>query len=148
MSYGNGTYPDKTGDTTARSQKVATADKPSYSPGSEWVDIDGIIRSFLSDTTDRGTRQSNCQAEGGSSQFPGTPWTAAHQFNSFPLTAADRGVAGGSHDPAHAVSLPELQGYPREQGWTRPCVDLVSLEDPLFGFNGSAMDSFPFATWQ
>ncbi|KAL4799708.1 PrpF protein-domain-containing protein [Aspergillus venezuelensis] len=115
MGYENGTYPDKTGDTAARPQRVATADKSSHSSGSEWVDIDGIIQSFLSDTTDRGTRQLNSYADGGPSQSPGIPWTAA-----------DRGVAGGNHDPAHAVSQPELQAYPREQGWTRPCVDLLS----------------------
>ncbi|KAL4959774.1 PrpF protein-domain-containing protein [Aspergillus stella-maris] len=133
MSYGNGTYADVTGNSAARPQRVPNVERSSHSPGSEWVDIDGIIQSFLSDTTDRGTRQPNAHADGITSQFPGIPWTAAHQFNSSPLTVAGRGVAGGNHDPVHAVSQSELQSYPREQGWARPSVNVGSLEDPLFG---------------
>ncbi|KAL4950980.1 PrpF protein-domain-containing protein [Aspergillus filifer] len=133
MSYGNGTYADKIVDPVARPQRVANVDKTSHSPGSEWVDIDGIIQSFLCDTTDRGTRQLNAHADGIPSQSPGIPWTAAHQVNSSSLTAADRGVAVGNHDPDHAVSQSQLQGYPREQGWARPSVDLASFEDLLFG---------------
>lgn len=117
-----------------------------YSPSSDWVDIDGIIQSFLQEDTG-GTKSHMYHTPG---QPPGTPWIPQQRFGqSAPESSATqpapaaRDLYSGGGD----VQDTAYHGYQWQQGWRTPNPEPASLEDPLFGFNGSALDAFPFLCW-
>ncbi|KAL4926765.1 uncharacterized protein BDV17DRAFT_293116 [Aspergillus undulatus] len=150
--------PDTCRNTTlgnTRSPSTRNLDQSLQSPGSDWVDIDGIIRSFLQETDSRGARLPDHQADNISAPVPGGAWMAEQQNNPpRPSIIGGNVIVAGqcslrSHNAANVIPQPEAAGgaYHGQHGWGRSSTESVSLEDPLFDFNGSAMDNFPFATW-
>ncbi|KAL4887400.1 PrpF protein-domain-containing protein [Aspergillus karnatakaensis] len=95
-----------------------------YSPDSDWVDIDGIIQSFLQE----GVRPEYDAQEVNPSQIPRTPWVPPPQHGNIPPMAMENGIAVGNH-PEAAYGPYQVQV---QHGW-RPNGESTSLEDPLFG---------------
>lgn len=124
-----------------------------FSPGSDWVDIDGIIQSFLQESDGSATKPAEYDAEGPPNQLARTNWihqqgnaTPVIMSNGFPM--GNQGPMGqelttNSMHPPDAV----YNNYQWQQGWRPPNSESASLDDPLFGFNGSSMDSFTFMGW-
>ncbi|KAL2854512.1 fungal-specific transcription factor domain-containing protein [Aspergillus pseudoustus] len=134
----------------------APSNQAAYSPDSDWVDIDGIIQSFLQENAGRGIRPTEAEIEGIPSQGFKTPVATPHQGNaSLPVTM-DHSMFAGQHlspgrdiDGTNGISRPETipLTYQWQPGWRLPNGESASLEDPLFGFNGSSMDSLMLAEW-
>ena len=112
-----------------------------FSPGSDWVDIDGIIQSFLHENDGHDPaeqpRQQWVMQQPDSSQV-----VMGHGFpmqqNQIPV-AQDVGMA-----PADGGYGYQWQS---QQGWRPANSEAASMEDPLFGFNGASTDSFAFMGW-
>ncbi|KAL5047590.1 hypothetical protein BDW71DRAFT_196694 [Aspergillus fruticulosus] len=116
---------------------------PVRSPGSDWMDIDGIIQSFLQESGGRGARLAEYDADGILNPFPQVPYIPLHQGNAPPSMVVDRSLGLGNP----ALFRPEMQtltGVHRSEApggryqWEhgRPIhSEAASLEDPLFGFN-------------
>ncbi|KAM5359887.1 hypothetical protein ACJZ2D_014142 [Fusarium nematophilum] len=115
-----------------------------YSPGSDWMDIDGIIQSFLQENEGNWAR-SGYDAEM-PSQVPeiagavqshapfmprNDPAMITQGAMAYDSTPVDVNPADGTYDG----------GYPQQGFWSSGG-GFVSLEDPLFGFNGSSL-AFP-----
>ncbi|KND89434.1 Nitrogen assimilation transcription factor nirA [Tolypocladium ophioglossoides CBS 100239] len=118
---------------------TATHSGTGYSPGSEWVDIDGIIQSFLQEND-----------AGAPNQLPNPPWIAqeAAPVGMARPELAQYGAAQGLAPTA--VPPPEAAyntGYSWQQDWRPANNDSESLEDPLFGFNGSSLGNLAFMSW-
>lgn len=134
--------------TTARNPQVP-------SPGSDWVDIDGIIQSFLQENSDRGARLADSDANGIPIQLSRTPWLPPQQGNPPPPVPINNDLAFGNQVPfrpgitgSNGLQSETASSTYQQQRGTRPTsYESVSLDDPLFGFNGSSMDSFPFTDW-
>ncbi|KAH7133822.1 fungal-specific transcription factor domain-containing protein [Dactylonectria macrodidyma] len=118
-----------------------------YSPGSDWMDIDGIIQSFLqqndgsgndADETQNVPRQPRIAQQANVSL---QPIVRGPGFPVEPQAAPDYGM---NPSGMHPVETAYNSGYEWQQGWWPPNNDAASLEDPLFGFNGSSLDSFSF----
>lgn len=118
-----------------------------YSPGSDWMDIDGIIQSFLQENDPNGTRLLSDDTEEGPNQI--RTLRMPQQGNIQPIVRGgfpvinqtpDYGVMPGGVHPPEAYT----NAYEWQQGWWPPNAEATSLEDPLFGFNGSSLDSFSF----
>ncbi|KAH8656929.1 fungal-specific transcription factor domain-containing protein [Ilyonectria robusta] len=128
---------------------VATAGNigTGYSPGSDWMDIDGIIQSFLQESDANGTRLLADDTEEAPNQI--RTLRMPQQGNIQPIVRGgfpivnqtpDYGVMPGGVHPPEAYN----NAYEWQQGWWPPNAEATSLEDPLFGFNGSSLDSFSF----
>lgn len=125
------------------------------SPGSDWVDIDGIIQSFLQENSDRGARLADYDPDSVPMQLSRTPWLPLQQGNPPPPVSINNDVAFGNQ----ISSRPGIEGsnglqteetartYQQQRGARPTSYESVLLDDPLFGFNGSSMDSFPFTDW-
>lgn len=125
------------------------------SPGSDWVDIDGIIQSFLQENSDRGARIADYDPDNVPIQLSRTPWLPLQQGNPPPPVSINNDLAFGNQ----AASRPGIEGsnglqteetartYQQQRGARPTSYESVLLDDPLFGFNGSSMDSFPFTDW-
>lgn len=118
-----------------------------YSPSSDWMDIDGIIQSFLQESDANRTRLLADDTEEAPNQIraqrmPLQGNTQPVARGGFPVLnqALEYGVMPGGVQPADAA----YNGYEWQQGWWPPNAEAASLEDPLFGFNGSSLDSFSF----
>ncbi|KAB8261309.1 PrpF protein-domain-containing protein [Aspergillus pseudonomiae] len=121
--------------------------QPIQSPGSDWVDIDGIIQSFLHENSTRGARLLDYEANGTPTQLSRAPWMPLHPCD-IPATVTmdnarhvgsqaslrpDIDVTNGAHRSETASGTSQWQ-----YGWRPTNCEPTSLEDPLFGLNGSA----------
>lgn len=122
------------------------------SPGSDWVDIDGIIQSFLQENSDRGARLADYDPDGIPVQLSRTPWLPPQQGNPPPPVPINNVLAfenqvpfrPGIEGPNGPQSETAARTYQQQRGARPTSYESVLLDDPLFGFNGSSMDSFPF----
>ncbi|RDW74323.1 fungal specific transcription factor domain-containing protein [Aspergillus mulundensis] len=128
----------------------ATVDHPVPSPGSDWMDIDGIIQSFLQENGGRGGRLMGYDADGISNPPPQRLWMPPHQGNPPQPVIYDRSLTLGNPTTFRPNGVHWSEGlserYQGEHGGLTNN-EFSSLEDPLFGFNGSSMDGFPFNAW-
>ena len=129
-----------------------------FSPGSDWVDIDGIIQSFLHENDGGATRPPpEYNAESTPNQMPRPTWIPQQGNNNAAPVVMGNGFPVGNQEamgqelPASGLHDPDAStynnGYQWQQGWKPANSESMSLEDPLFGFNGSSMDSFTFLGW-
>ncbi|KAL4735115.1 fungal-specific transcription factor domain-containing protein [Aspergillus similis] len=155
MNVHSDTYSNTPVGNTRASPGTRNLKQSLQSPGSDWVDIDGIIQSFLQENDSRGARLPDHQADNVSAHVAGGTCMVEHQNNPpRPSIIGDNVTVAGqgflrSHNADNVIPRHEAAGgaYHGQNGWGRSSTESVSLEDPLFGFNGSAMDNFPFATW-
>lgn len=126
------------------------------SPGSDWVDIDGIIQSFLQENSSRGARLVEYDTNGTPTQLPRAPWMPLHQGDIPPSVMMDNVRTVGNQaslrpdiDVPNGAHRTETAGgtYQWQHGWRPTNWEPTSLEDPLFGLNGSSIDNFPFTDW-
>ncbi|KAM3493383.1 hypothetical protein MY3957_003296 [Beauveria namnaoensis] len=131
------------------------------SPASDMVDVDGIIRSFLQEGEAAGGRAAppvaaqvypqqqplqqwfppNSPAPAPASQ--GHVYSASTLPGQVPMVFGVVGHAPGQ-GPAGAEAAPAVVASWQQQQSSR---EYAGLEDPLFGFNGSALDDFSFLGW-
>ncbi|KAK6074684.1 fungal specific transcription factor domain-containing protein [Seiridium cupressi] len=110
------------------------------SSDTRWVDIDGIIQSFLRD-------------QGGTSQTYDTVEPVLFPGQNFNLSAVDP-------QQIPFITQPGLRSARRTRGTDQESVDeipsnqqmavnssFVSMDDPLFGFNGSGLDDLDGFEW-
>ncbi|KAL2862458.1 PrpF protein-domain-containing protein [Aspergillus lucknowensis] len=124
-----------------------------YSPDSDWVDIDGIIQSFLQENGGRGTRLAESDIEGISSHIPRTPLIPLQGVAHLPGDMDNAPFVGHQASPSRDISA--TNGFHRaeavpgiyqwQHGWRFISGESASLDDPLFGFNGSSLDSLTLA---
>lgn len=128
---------------------AATRNQGERSPGSEWVDIDGIIQSFLRNRDGPANRPIVDDADENLSQVA---------LPVFPESNATSQLISGQ---AYSMGIQGITPNEMAAGLTYPGTihwnnasnapidtDMTnSLEDPLFGFNGASLDSFPFMGW-
>ncbi|KAL5343098.1 PrpF protein-domain-containing protein [Aspergillus crustosus] len=124
-----------------------------YSPDSDWVDIDGIIQSFLHE----GVRPAEYETAGTTSQTPKISWVPPPQGSSAPPITMDNGIfvenqlSPGRDLEANGMRRPEAAygSYQIQQGWRLAHGESTSLEDPLFGSSRSSrFDNSIMATEQ
>ncbi|KAB8225985.1 PrpF protein-domain-containing protein [Aspergillus novoparasiticus] len=120
--------------------------QPISSPGSDWVDIDGIIQSFLQENSSRGARLVEYETNGTPTQLPRAPWVPLHQGDLPPTMMMDNARTVGNQaslrpdiDVPNGAHRSETAGgtYQWQHGWITTNCEPASLEDPLFGLNGS-----------
>ena len=124
-----------------------------YSPNSDWVDIDGIIQSFLHENDGSNMRTPRQFTDTSPNQQPRQTWMppqgpvpTAAMGNAFPMGP----VMPAAHDvPVHGTPSagPMYNGDPGHHGWRQFNYESAPIDDPLFGFNGSSMDNFSFMGW-
>lgn len=123
------------------------------SPGSDWLDVDGIIQNFL--LQGDGHESFDHEAPSGQTQVPREQWASQQPGGSAQpvlmrgMPPVDQGLMGQDLAP-NTVTHGDgtyVAGYPSQQGWKLSSGDYASLEDPLFGFNGSSLDGFPLMGW-
>jgi hypothetical protein len=139
-----------------RPSAMSTADSTSAmapysgtSPDSDWMDVDGIIQSFLEGYEGNAASQQN----GGTAGFVAKPsWLQASsqpQATMGPEYAVGNGSVLAMNPDTNVPSSDT--GFSTADNWQsnwRPTMgDQESLEDPLFGFNGPSLDSFAFISW-
>lgn len=122
------------------------------SPASEWVDVDGIIQSFLQESDAHGTRYATTEAN----QLPMAPWLA-QQPASAGVEEPDLGPSPSQYEPHTGLpptSLPvpdtgynSITSYPWQQSWRPPNNEPGLLEDPIFGFNSASLGNMAFTGW-
>jgi hypothetical protein len=148
----NSSSQNRTGTSHSTASTINTA-RPGYSPGSDWVDVDGIIQNFL--LQGDGHESYDAEATTANMQVPREQWAfpqqggAAQPVIMGPVSLVEPPLMGqdlssgmmANGDGAY------IAGYPSQQGWRPSNGDHASLEDPLFGFNGSSLDGFPFMGW-
>lgn len=116
-----------------------------FSPGSDWVDIDGIIQSFLheNDGTVRPPEPTEQPRQQWIMQHPDSSQMVMGQnFSMQNQLPMDQEVGPGM-PPADA----SYHGYQWQNGWRPTNNESASMEDPLFGFNGASTDTFAFMGW-
>jgi hypothetical protein len=121
----------------------------SGTPDSDWMDVDGIIQSFLEGYDGNAAPQQN----GGTAGYVAKPsWLQASGHPQ--ATMGPDYVVGNSSVLAmnpDATVPPSDAGFSAADNWQsnwRPTMgDQEALEDPLFGFNGPSLDSFAFISW-
>ncbi|KAM3517189.1 hypothetical protein NHJ13051_009209 [Beauveria bassiana] len=131
------------------------------SPASDMVDVDGIIRSFLQEGEAASGRaappvaaQVYPQQQPLQQWFPPdspapAPASQGHVYSAstlpgqVPMVFGVVGHAPGQ-GPAGAEAAPAVVASWQQQQSSR---EYAGLEDPLFGFNGSALDDFSFLGW-
>ncbi|KAL4867583.1 hypothetical protein BDV12DRAFT_186631 [Aspergillus spectabilis] len=131
---------NNTGYTNTPSQAV-------YSPDSDWVDIDGIIQSFLQE----GVRPGEYDPEGTQSQASRTPSVPPYQGNPAPPLTMDNGLfVGNQASPGRDVdangrrrSEAAYGPYQVQHGWKPTHGESKSLEDPLFGLYATSTVNTP-----
>ena len=144
-----GTTPRRKGDPVV----AATYKGTGFSPGADWMDIDGIIQSFLQEHDgNHGNRSAAPEQDSGQDQLPRTPWLHHGNHPQVPMGAEYSMATHSAMGMApRVVQQPESAfgagGYGWPGGWRSTTGDLESLENPLFGFNGSSLDSFAFMGW-
>ncbi|KAM0342509.1 hypothetical protein ACHAPU_009483 [Fusarium lateritium] len=135
---------------TDRSQEVQPVEVGSSavpSPGSDWINIDGIIQSFLRD----GDFNTGEPAVYGANYAPKIPQAdGEHYLHSaqpqpvyFPTNfpAGMTNFAGVVPGPGQA---PDIESGSWQQPFWPSSQDASFLEDPLFGFHGSTSGEFQF----
>ncbi|KAL3492168.1 PrpF protein-domain-containing protein [Aspergillus germanicus] len=148
MDVQNGTQNSNT--TEATITHTASSSQVAYSPDSDWVDIDGIIQSFLQETGSRAVRSTETDVEVLPNHIPRTPLSIPRHASTFVPVAMDNAFfVGNPASPGR--DLYATNGFHRseavpgtnqwQQGWRSMNGEFAPLEDPLFGFNGSFMDS-------
>lgn len=149
---GGSSTEDRTGARHSTASTVSTA-RPGYSPGSDWVDVDGIIQNFL--LQGDGHESYDPEAASGNMQIPREQWAFPQQGGTAqpvimgPVSLVEPSLMGQDM-PSNLMANGDgayMTGYPSQQGWRPSNGDHASLEDPLFGFNGSSLDGFPFMGW-
>ena len=125
------------------------------SPGESWLNIDEIIQSFVREAGEQYSQQnpasqpvfpvlpqedSVLQGGGG-----GVPLQTMQSLQPNPmLTTPSR--------PRDPHSMGQNYYYPHVVAWQHPAADVAMGSDPvddlLFGFNGSALDSVPAMDWR
>lgn len=107
------------------------------SPESDWMDIDGIIQSFLqeNDSNTNGTRLP--QPENHQGQFVRPPWFQPEPQQP-PQVPMGPEYAVGNHPVMPMQPVPQVEPGLGGYQWH---------EDPLFGLNGSSLDNFAFVGW-
>lgn len=116
-----------------------------FSPGSDWVDIDGIIQSFLHEND--GTMRPPEPTD-----QPRQQWIM-HQPDSSQMVMGHNNFAMQNQVPIAQDVTPGMppaesyNGYQWQNGWKPANSESASLEDPLFGFNGASTDTFAFMGW-
>ncbi|KAL2802014.1 fungal-specific transcription factor domain-containing protein [Aspergillus granulosus] len=126
-----------------------------YSPDSDWVDIDGIIQSFLQENGGRGARLTETDIEGIPSHIPRTPLIPHQGVAHLPGDMDNAPFVGHHASPGRDISATNgvhrseaVTGiYQWQHGWRFINGESASLDDPLFGFNGSSLDSLTLAEW-
>ncbi|KAF7548541.1 hypothetical protein G7Z17_g6992 [Cylindrodendrum hubeiense] len=135
---------------TQNAAEPVTVSGTGFSPNSDSMDIDGIIRSFLQQGDLGGTSvvaedtehaPSQIQTQDMPQQGSSQPIMRGQGFPGANQSGTDYGLISGGVPPAEAAYN---SGYEWQQGWWPPNNESTSLEDPLFGFNGSSLDSFSF----
>lgn len=127
-------------------QPTANRNHQMPSPGSDTMDIDGIIQSFLRESDGRLARPADHEADGVFNHHPQMPLPQPNYASVSQPNRATRSFANG--DPALLRPDTQTPGESRQwEYWGLTADEAASLEDPLFGFNGSSMDGFPFSAW-
>lgn len=139
--------------TSHSTASTINAARPGYSPGSDWVDVDGIIQNFL--LQGDGHESYDPEATTTNMQVPREQWAFPQQGGTTqpvimgPVSLVEPPLMG--QDMSSGIMAngdgTYLASYPSQQGWRPSNGDHASLEDPLFGFNGSSLDGFPFMGW-
>lgn len=126
------------------------------SPASDMMDVDGIIQSFLQESEAAGRAAPPVATQSYTQPYSMQQWFSqnnpapafhAHLYSAtslpgqMPMTA---GVVGPmpSQGPGGGEAVPVMTAP-----WQQNNGEHVGLEDPLFGFNGSALDDFSFLGW-
>ncbi|KAE8363457.1 PrpF protein-domain-containing protein [Aspergillus caelatus] len=134
------------GNVTGLSNNKSLDHPTTSSPGSDWVDIDGIIQSFLQENSSRGARLVEYETNGTPTQLPRTPWMPLHQGDIPASVMMDNARTVGNQaslrsdiDVPNGAHRTETAGgtYQWQHGWRPTNWEPTSLEDPLFGLNGS-----------
>jgi hypothetical protein len=123
-----------------------------YSPGSNHMEVDAIIQSFLQESEGNGSRPPFHNPGGGGFQdffpqdgnaaMPNAAMGQNFQLVNQPVLGQSAGNSGvPDAEGAYHESHWQQQQQQQQQGW-RP--GNGEIEDPLFGFHGSSTDSFPF----
>ncbi|KAL4811446.1 fungal-specific transcription factor domain-containing protein [Aspergillus unguis] len=136
--------PQRASGTENASNYMASAGGPDlnqagHSPDFEGTDIDGIIQSFLRENGGA-PRSTEYEPDGVVHQVPQTPWVQPSQATVSQPGPYTRNLALDNSAFFPADVQFEYEGLANNK--------TASLEDPLFGFNGSSMDGFPFPAWQ
>jgi hypothetical protein len=127
-----------------------------YSPDSDWVDIDGIIQSFLQENGGRAARSTETNVEVLPNHIPRTPLSIPRQGSTFVPVAMDNALfVGNQASPGRHVyasngvhqSEAAPGTYQWQNEWRLMNGESAPLDDPLFGFNGSSMDSLTLPEW-
>ncbi|CEN62015.1 Putative Nitrogen assimilation transcription factor nirA [Aspergillus calidoustus] len=135
---------------------IASPSQVVYSPDSDWVDIDGIIQSFLQENGGRAVRPTETDYEALSNHISRTPLSIPRQGSAFVPVAMDHAIfVGNQASPGRDLYAtndfhrPEaVPGtYQWQHGWRSMNSESAPLDDPLFGFNGSSMDSLTLPEW-
>lgn len=111
-------------------------DDPAITPNADWLDIDGIIQSFLAGQGEAGDQSGVLDPTVYSVHAPRDPVTindallTTPQTDVRPVTENDGARLGGLPQAAEANNFL-----------------MTTLDDPLFGFNGSGLDSIDDYRW-
>ncbi|KAI9376519.1 PrpF protein-domain-containing protein [Aspergillus egyptiacus] len=130
-------------------QNSSTVDQAVYSPGSDWVDIDGIIQSFLQGNGGRAARPVEYGPESTFTHDQQNPWML-HQGSmpsaiNYGFPVADQASPDREAEATNGLYRPEvIYGSHPWQPSQKSANQSTPLDDPLFGFNGSSMDSLNF----
>jgi hypothetical protein len=154
MDVQNGTQ--NSNPTEATITHTASSGQVVYSPDSDWVDIDGIIQSFLQENGGRAVRSTETDVEVLPNHIPRTPLSIPRQGSTFVGVAMDNALfVGNQASPSR--DLYATNGFDRseavpgtyqlQQVWRSVNGEFAPLDDPLFGFNGSFMDSSTMSDW-
>ncbi|KAJ3527435.1 hypothetical protein NM208_g10701 [Fusarium decemcellulare] len=119
---------------TALARPVGVSTSP---PGSDWIDIDGIIQSFLREN-DLNLVEPLPNTFSQAQRFPQVPMPGQVH-----LSAAD-GNASLNHLPVGAAGVGLDPGSQWQHTFWPSNYETEFLEDPLFGFNGSSTAEFPY----
>jgi len=113
------------------------------SPGSDWINIDGIIQSFLRDSdpnmnNDLTTYGPNQNQIGPQFQPPKIPQDGEHYLHQQqPVYFPANNFPAGMNPPVMEMEWGQNQYWSSNQ-------DAAFMEDPIFGFNGSNSAEFQY----
>lgn len=115
------------------------------SPESDWMDIDGIIQSFLQEhdgNNGNGMRPMPQPDQHPSGQFARSPWFQHEQQQQ---QQPPQVPMGPDYTVGNQPVMPMQQPIPQVEPGLGGGYQWH--EDPLFGLNGSSMDNFTFMPW-
>ncbi|KIL88555.1 hypothetical protein FAVG1_07800 [Fusarium avenaceum] len=145
-SLGNsGNSQDNTRSQELQPMEVGSGSSAVPSPGSDWINIDGIIQSFLREG-DFHTGESTAYGANSAYAPPKIPQVDGEHYLHTSTSASAQAVYYPANFPAGMANFtPDMEGGNQwQQPFWPPNQDAAFLEDPLFGFHGSSTGEFQF----